>query len=126
VRTELPGGICDRVFDFWQGFTGVWSMSTEDKAAVAGASGIAMALPAGAAMNLVKDIPVTLSIELGRTRMSLKELLELEQGAVIELDRMVDEPMDVLVNGTLVAHGEVVVIDDTFGVRLTDVAGPDN
>lgn len=101
-------------------------MSTEDKAAVAGASGIAMALPAGAAMNLVKDIPVTLSIELGRTRMSLKELLELEQGAVIELDRMVDEPMDVLVNGTLVAHGEVVVIDDTFGVRLTDVAGPDN
>ena len=105
-------------------------MSTEneapDEAAVAGASGIAMALPAGAAMNLVKDIPVTLSIELGRTRMSLKELLELEQGAVIELDRMVDEPMDVLVNGTLVAHGEVVVIDDTFGVRLTDVAGPDN
>ena len=105
-------------------------MSTEneasDEAALAGASGIAMALPAGAAMNLVKDIPVTLSIELGRTRMSLKELLELEQGAVIELDRMVDEPMDVLVNGTLVAHGEVVVIDDTFGVRLTDVAGPDN
>ncbi len=105
-------------------------MSTENEApeevAAAGASGIAMALPAGAAMNLVKDIPVTLSIELGRTRMSLKELLELEQGAVIELDRMVDEPMDVLVNGTLVAHGEVVVIDDTFGVRLTDVAGPDN
>ena len=105
-------------------------MSTENEASeeatLAGASGIAMALPAGAAMNLVKDIPVTLSIELGRTRMSLKELLELEQGAVIELDRMVDEPMDVLVNGTLVAHGEVVVIDDTFGVRLTDVAGPDN
>ena len=84
-----------------------------------------MALPSGAAMNLVKDIPVTLSIELGRTSMSLKELLELEQGAVIELERLVDEPMDVLVNGTLVAHGEVVVIDDTFGVRLTDVAGPD-
>jgi flagellar motor switch protein FliN/FliY len=76
-------------------------------------------------MNLVKDIPVTLSIELGRTRMSLKDLLELEQGAVIELERMVDEPMDVLVNGTLVAHGEVVVIDDTLGVRLTDVAAPD-
>ena len=56
----------------------------------------------------------------------MKELLELEQGAVIELERMVDEPMDVLVNGTLVAHGEVVVIDDTFGVRLTDVAGPDS
>ena len=87
------------------------------------AAGAAMALPSGVAMNLVKDVPVTLSIELGRTQMSLKELLELEQGAIIELERMVYEPMDVLVNGTLVAHCEVVVIDDTFGVRLTDVAG---
>ena len=104
------------------------SMQSEgmNEAAADAASGVAMALPSGVAMNLVKDIPVTLSIELGRTRMSLKELLELEQGAVIELERMVDEPMDVLVNGTLVAHGEVVVIDDTFGVRLTDVAGPDS
>lgn len=96
-------------------------MSSEN----AQAAGARLALPAGTAMNLVKDIPVTLSIELGRTRMSLKDLLELEQGAVIELERMVDEPMDVLVNGTLVAHGEVVVIDDTLGVRLTDVAAPD-
>ncbi len=71
-------------------------------------AGVQMALPGDAAMKLVKDIPVTLSIELGRTRMSLKDLLALEQGAVIELERMVDEPMDVLVNGTLVAHGEVV------------------
>ena len=104
------------------------SMQSEgmNEAVADAASGVAMALPSGVAMNLVKDIPVTLSIELGRTRMSLKELLELEQGAVIELERMVDEPMDVLVNGTLVAHGEVVVIDDTFGVRLTDVAGPDS
>ena len=104
------------------------SMQSEgvNEAAAGAASAVAMALPSGVAMNLVKDIPVTLSIELGRTRMSLKELLELEQGAVIELERMVDEPMDVLVNGTLVAHGEVVVIDDTFGVRLTDVAGPDS
>ena len=85
----------------------------------------ALGLPSGAALNMVKDIPVTLSIELGRASMSIKQLLELDQGAVIELDRMVDEPMDVLVNGTLVARGEVVVIDDTFGVRLTDVAGPD-
>lgn len=99
---------------------------SESAAAASGADvGARMALPGDAAMKLVKDIPVTLSIELGRTRMSLKDLLALEQGAVIELERMVDEPMDVLVNGTLVAHGEVVVIDDTFGVRLTDVAGPD-
>lgn len=101
-------------------------MSSDNAQAQATPAGAArLALPAGAAMNLVKDIPVTLSIELGRTRMSLKDLLELEQGAVIELERMVDEPMDVLVNGTLVAHGEVVVIDDTLGVRLTDVAAPD-
>ncbi len=81
-----------------------------------------MLLPGDTGLNIVKDISVTLTIELGRTRMSLKELLKLEQGSVIELQRMVDEPMDVLVNGTLVAHGEVVVIDDTFGVRLTDIA----
>ncbi len=79
-------------------------------------------LPGETGLNIVKDISVTLTIELGRTRMSLKDLLKLEQGSVIELQRMVDEPMDVLVNGTLVAHGEVVVIDDTFGVRLTDIA----
>ena len=78
-------------------------------------------LPTGTGLDIVKDISVTLTIELGRTRMSLKELLKLEQGSVVELQRMVDEPMDVLVNGTLVAHGEVVVIDDTFGVRLTDI-----
>jgi flagellar motor switch protein FliN/FliY len=78
-------------------------------------------LSAGTGLDIVKDISVTLTIELGRTRMSLKELLKLEQGSVVELQRMVDEPMDVLVNGTLVAHGEVVVIDDTFGVRLTDI-----
>ncbi len=78
-------------------------------------------LTGNSGLDIVKNILVTLTIELGRTRMSLKDLLALEQGSVIELERMVDEPMDVLVNGTLVAHGEVVVIDDTFGVRLTDV-----
>jgi len=89
---------------------------------VATAPGANVLLPTGAGLDIVKDILVTLTIELGRTRMSLKELLALEQGSVIELQRMVDEPMDVLVNGTLVAHGEVVVIDNTFGVRLTDIA----
>jgi len=101
------------------------STDTVDKTPAAEGARAALGLPGGAAMNLVKDIPVTLSIELGRASMSIKRLLELDQGAVIELDRMVDEPMDVLVNGTLVARGEVVVIDDTFGVRLTEVAGPD-
>ncbi len=72
-------------------------------------------------MDLVMDIPVTLSMELGRTSISIQDLLELNSGSVVELQRMADEPMDVLVNGTLVAHGEAVVIGDKFGVRLTDV-----
>lgn len=72
-------------------------------------------------LDMVMDIPVTLSMELGRTRISIQELLELNSGSVVELQRMADEPMDVLVNGTLVAHGEAVVIGDKFGVRLTDV-----
>lgn len=72
-------------------------------------------------LDLVMDIPVTLSMELGRTRISIQELLQLNSGSVVELQRMADEPMDVLVNGTLVAHGEAVVIGDKFGVRLTDV-----
>ena len=64
------------------------------------------------------------SIEIGRTRMSIHDLLQLKPDSVIELERMVDEPMDILVNGALVAHGEVVVIDDRLGVRLTDIASP--
>lgn len=75
-------------------------------------------------LQLVMDIPVTVSIELGRTRMSIHELLQLKPDSVIELERLVDEPMDVLVNGTLVAHGEVVVSDNRFGLRLTDIASP--
>ncbi|GIX22641.1 MAG: hypothetical protein KatS3mg121_1424 [Gammaproteobacteria bacterium] len=75
-------------------------------------------------LDVIQDIEVTVSMELGRTQMTIRDLLQLSQGSVIELDRMVDEPMDVLVNGTLVARGEVVVVDDKFGIRLTDVVGP--
>ena len=75
-------------------------------------------------LDVVQDVKVTLSMELGRTSLKIRELLQLNQGSVIELDRMVDEHMDVLVNGTLIAHGEVVVIDDKFGIRLTDVVNP--
>ena len=78
----------------------------------------------GKNLDVVQDVKVTLSMELGRTTLTIRELLQLSQGSVIELDRMVDEHMDVLVNGTLVAHGEVVVIDDQFGIRLTDVVNP--
>lgn len=75
-------------------------------------------------LDMVMDIAVTLSIELGRTRMSIHDLLQLKPDSVIEMQRLVDEPMDVLVNGTLVAHGEVVVIDERLGIRLTDIASP--
>ncbi len=75
-------------------------------------------------IDIVLDIPVTLSMELGRTRISIRELLKLKSGSVIELPKMADEPMDVLVNGTLVARGEAVVVEDKFGIRLTDVVSP--
>lgn len=75
-------------------------------------------------LELILDIPLTLSVEIGRTEMPIQRLLQLTQGAVIELDKMVGEPMDVLVNGTLIAQGEVVVIDDQFGVRLTQIVSP--
>jgi flagellar motor switch protein FliN/FliY len=70
------------------------------------------------------DVPVTLAMEVGRTRISIRNLLQLNQGSVVELDRAAGEPLDVFVNGTLVAHGEVVVINEKFGIRLTDVISP--
>jgi flagellar motor switch protein FliN len=72
-------------------------------------------------MDLILDIPVTVSVEIGRTKMTIRNLLHLTQGSIVELDRLAGEPLDVLVNGTLVAHGEVVVINDKFGVRITDI-----
>ena len=72
-------------------------------------------------LDMVLDIPVTISMEIGRTRISIRNLLQLSQGSVVELDRLAGEPMDVLVNDTLIAHGEVVVVNDKFGIRLTDV-----
>lgn len=75
-------------------------------------------------LDVILDIPVTLSMEIGRTRVSIQDLLQLAKGSVVELDRMAGEPLDVLVNGTLVARGEVVVVNDKFGVRLNDVISP--
>lgn len=75
-------------------------------------------------IEMILDVPVTLGMEVGRTRVSIRNLLQLNQGSVIELDRAAGEPLDVFVNGTLVAHGEVVVINDKFGIRLTDVISP--
>jgi len=72
-------------------------------------------------LDMVLDIPVTISMEIGRSKINIRNLLQLSQGSVVELDRLAGEPMDVLVNDTLIAHGEVVVVNDKFGIRLTDV-----
>ena len=75
-------------------------------------------------IEVILDVPVTLSMEVGRARVPIRNLLQLNQGSVIELDRAAGEPLDVFVNGTLIAHGEVVVVNDRFGIRLTDVVSP--
>jgi flagellar motor switch protein FliN/FliY len=80
--------------------------------------------PAGNDINMILDIPVQLTVELGRTRIPIKNILQLAQGSVVELDAMAGEPMDVLVNGFLIAQGEVVVVNDKFGIRLTDIVTP--
>lgn len=72
-------------------------------------------------LDTILDIPVTISMEVGRSSISIRNLLQLNQGSVVELDRVAGEPLDVMVNGTLIAHGEVVVVNDKFGLRLTDV-----
>jgi flagellar motor switch protein FliN/FliY len=75
-------------------------------------------------IEVILDVPVTLSLEVGRAQMSVGKLLRLTQGSVVELDRHAGEPLDVLVNGALVAHGEIVIVNDKFGIRLTDVLSP--
>ena len=79
---------------------------------------------AGNDISMILDIPVQLTVELGRTRIPIKNILQLAQGSVVELDALAGEPMDVLVNGFLIAQGEVVVVNDKFGIRLTDIVTP--
>lgn len=75
-------------------------------------------------LDVILDIPVSISMEVGHTSITIRNLLQLNQGSVIELDRLAGEPLDVLVNGTLIAHGEVVVVNEKFGIRMTDVISP--
>jgi flagellar motor switch protein FliN/FliY len=77
-----------------------------------------------AKLEVILDVPVTLTLEVGRTRLPIRSLLQLAQGSVVELERAAGEPLDVFVNGTLIAHGEVVVVNEKFGIRLTDVISP--
>jgi flagellar motor switch protein FliN/FliY len=115
-----------------------WAAALEEQGTEEGAAGggepqaaefdnledTAQPLPDEANLDVILDIPVTISMEIGRTHISIRNLLQLNQGSVVELDRLAGEPMDVLVNGTLVAHGEVVVVNEKFGIRLTDVISP--
>lgn len=75
-------------------------------------------------LDAILDVPVTIAMEIGRSRINIRNLLQLNQGSVVELDRLAGEPMDVLVNGTLIAQGEVVVVNEKFGIRLTDIVSP--
>lgn len=75
-------------------------------------------------LEMILDIPVTISLEVGRSKIPIRNLMQLNQGSVVELDRLAGEPLDVLVNGTLIAHGEVVMVNEKFGIRLTDVISP--
>ncbi len=84
--------------------------------------GTQTAAPQG--FDMIMDIPVALTVELGRTKISIRNLLQLAHGSVVELDGLAGEPMDVLVNGTLIAQGEVVVVNEKFGIRLTDIITP--
>lgn len=86
--------------------------------------GTALDLGGDGTLDVILDIPVTVSMEIGRTRLPIRNLLRLNQGSVVELDRLAGEPLDVLVNGTLIAHGEVVVVNEKYGIRLTDVISP--
>ncbi len=95
------------------------------EAAASTSAGAAQSTPAGDVnLDVILDVPVTLSMEVGRTRIPIRNLLQLNQGSVVELERAAGETMDVFINGTLIAHGEVVVVNDKFGIRLTDVISP--
>ena len=99
------------------------SPAVADASAVAPDSGEA-ATGKDVNLDVILDVAVSLSMEAGRTRVPIRNLLQLNQGSVVELDRAAGEPLDVYVNGTLIAHGEVVVVNDKFGIRLTDVISP--
>ncbi|MCK9619341.1 MAG: flagellar motor switch protein FliN [Methylobacter sp.] len=113
---DMPGG-AEPVDDFEAAAFQEFNNQFEDKQS-SSASGDEINL------DVILDVPVTISMEIGRTQINIRNLLQLNQGSVVELERFAGEPLDVLVNGTLIAHGEVVVINDKFGIRLTDVISP--
>jgi len=115
----------DDVGDDWAAAMNEQAESEVVEAAPAGFQNLQEDAVSGSVMeeniDMILDIPVTVSVEIGRSKINIRNLLKLNQGSVVELDRLAGEPMDVIVNGTLIAHGEVVVVNEKFGVRLTDV-----
>jgi flagellar motor switch protein FliN/FliY len=132
MSTETPNNMNDAVTDDWaqaleeQAAT----VSVNDDGAPVFESASATVTSSSGVNNpmqdiqMVLDIPVQLSVELGRTRVPIKYILQLAQGSIVELDALAGEPMDVLINGYLIAQGEVVVVNDKFGIRLTDIVTP--
>ena len=97
----------------------------KERAAMSAASmPVTTAAANDAKLEVILDVPVTLTLEVGRAKLPIRSLLQLAQGSVVELERAAGDPLDVYVNGTLIAHGEVVVVNDKFGIRLTDVISP--
>lgn len=116
------------------GGTEEWAAALDEQRAIDNTSAASAASPASfdqlrttgaptesAGLDSILDIPITLSVEIGKSKLNIRHLLQLNQGSVVELDRVAGEPLDVLINGTLVAHGEVVVVNEKLGIRLTDV-----
>lgn len=132
MSTETPETMNDSVSDDWaqaleEQAVASSTSSVHDSAPVFDDNRPAPAASGGSAMQdiqMVLDIPVQLSVELGRVKVPIKYILQLAQGSIVELDALAGEPMDVLVNGYLIAQGEVVVVNDKFGIRLTDIVTP--
>jgi len=125
---DTPAGEVEMVEDDWAAALAEQEMATAASSAAPAAifQPLTGDLPPGQArdIDMILDIPVQLTVELGRTKLPIKSLLQLAQGSVVELDGMAGEPMNVFVNGCLIAQGEVVVVNDRFGIRLTDVITP--
>jgi len=132
MSTETPNNMNDAVTDDWaqalEEQAATVSVNEDGAPAFESATATVTASSAGnnpmQDIQMVLDIPVQLSVELGRTRVPIKYILQLAQGSIVELDALAGEPMDVLINGYLIAQGEVVVVNDKFGIRLTDIVTP--
>ena len=132
MSTDLsPGGDQDAMADEWAAALAEQTTPPADTARAGDASHLFPKLSGNPTVaegrhdiDMILDIPVQLTVELGRTRIPIRHILQLAQGSVVELDALAGEPMDVLVNGCLIAQGEVVVVNDKFGIRLTDIVTP--